>query len=265
MSLLPNNLSKKDQEFALFLDSNSRVDYSDLKIDVMTCDSSILSHIALIKGANIENMTELEAREYLKTFTKKHIGTVGAVKDAMNVCFDNAELVEWFNSENLQRGYFNINVYLKHKNIYDERLFNVSKRLIDNAKNVRSKLSQFDVRIPISKVDIKTNYANVFDYNFDSEIKDLKPCKNLGLLINNDSSLEIAKNLINSKRKTTLNLIAISSQNIKIVKNSFSKSINKLISLSVASFVNSEIEKKLYYKHNYSTQLNLIGGLTWNI
>ena len=152
MSLLPNNSSLKDQKFAELFDRKSRVDYSDLKIDVMSCDKSILPHVALKIGANIDNMLESEARKYLSTFTKKAVGTVGAVEDAVSSTLENAQLVEWHqDEENLAVGFFGVTVQVQNdKSIkYDERLFSTSKRVIKENKNVRSKFAGFDVVYPL--------------------------------------------------------------------------------------------------------------------
>ena len=96
MNLLPNNSTLADQQFASLFDSKTTLSFKELYVDPLSCNSSLLEHIALLKGANIENMLESEARLYLSTFTKKSVGTVGAVEDAINVCFDDAKLVEWF-------------------------------------------------------------------------------------------------------------------------------------------------------------------------
>jgi P2-related tail formation protein len=152
MSLLPNNSSLKDQKFAELFDIKSRVDYSDLKIDVMSCDKSILPHVALKIGANIDNMLESEARKYLSTFTKKAVGTVGAVEDAISSTLDNAQLVEWHqDKENLAVGFFGVTVQVQNDESikYDERLFYTSKRVIKENKNVRSKFDSFNLAMPL--------------------------------------------------------------------------------------------------------------------
>jgi P2-related tail formation protein len=163
MNLLPNNSSIIDQNFAHFLEQRSKTTYQDIKIDVMSCDVSLLPHLALIKGVNITDMTEYEARLHIKNSSKKSIGTVGAVEDVLNVCFENAKLVEWFEKEDLEKGYFDVSVDVKaDKNLsYDERLFKVSKRLIDENKNVRSKLRKFDLSLK-GATDIKVIGAGIW-------------------------------------------------------------------------------------------------------
>ena len=173
MNLLPNNAKLTDQSFALLIDTKSTIGFTDLDINPLDCEASLLEHIALIKGANIDNMLEHEARLYLSTFTKKTVGTVGAVEDVVNVCFDDAKLVEWFeDKENLKRGMFNIDVNLKDDTslVYDDRLFALSTRLINNAKNVRSKLDSFNLKIQ-SAGHVGYTSVLVQDINLKNEFK----------------------------------------------------------------------------------------------
>jgi len=143
MSLLPNNSTLQAQRFASLLDNKSRVDYTDLTNDPLLCDASLLPHIALIKGANIDNMLEHEARAYLSTFKRKLLGTIGAVEDAVDVCFDEVKVVEWFEDDSLSVGEFNIEVSaIDGGNLYDMRVFNLCKNLIKKTKNVRSQLKE---------------------------------------------------------------------------------------------------------------------------
>ena len=159
MSLLPLNSKVIDQNFAEIIDTRSRVDFSDVSIDTLICDSSLLPHIAFSKGANIDNMTESESRLYLKNFRRKSLGTVGAVEDAINVCWDNAHLVEWFNDGTLDKGMFRIDVTLKADTtkVYDNRLFALSNRLIKEAKNVRSKVDSFNIKLPTITAEVKVS------------------------------------------------------------------------------------------------------------
>ena len=159
MSLLPLNSKIIDQNFAEIIDTRSRVDFSDVSIDPLACDSSLLPHIAFSKGANIDNMLESETRAYLKTFKRKALGTVGAVEDAINVCWDEAHLVEWFEDDNLDKGKFIVDVTLKAdtSKVYDNRLFALSNRLIKESKNVRSHIDSFKIRMPTITAEVKVS------------------------------------------------------------------------------------------------------------
>ena len=156
MSLLPKNSSLQEQKFASLLDTQSRVSYEDITNDPMLCDESLLPHIALIKGANIDNMLVHEARAYLKTFRRKLLGTIGSVEDAVNAVWADAKVIEWMNEDSLEVGMFRVDVTLKADTslVYDDRLFSLSKRLIKKSKNIRSQLESFDIHLPLITAEV---------------------------------------------------------------------------------------------------------------
>lgn len=162
MSLLPSNALRKDQQFALLIDEKSKVDYSDLNVNPLICDSSLLSHIALQKGANIDYLSEKETRQYLNTFNKKANGTVGAVEDAINVFFQNAKLIEWFKDTELKKGTFRVDMTIKADNtmLYDQRTFTLLNRLINQSKNKRTKLAGYKISFPPVVAEVKVSSAN---------------------------------------------------------------------------------------------------------
>lgn len=146
MSLLPLNSKVIDQNFAEIIDTRSRVDFSDMSIDPLTCDASLLLYIAFSKGANIDNMTEHESRLYLKTFNRKHIGTVGAVEDVSKVYFDIPKVIEWFNDDSLAIGEFSVNLKIVDKcRKFNEEKLEHTRKLVNDAKNVRSRLKEISL------------------------------------------------------------------------------------------------------------------------
>lgn len=162
MSLLPNNTSLKDQQFAVLIDDKSKVDYADLTKDPLNCHASLLPHLALEKGANIDNLSEKEARQYLSTFNKKAIGTVGAVENAINVFFQDAKLIEWHKDPELEKGFFRVDMTVKADNTmtYDQRTFTLLNRLINKSKNVRSKLAGYEISFPPVVATVKISSCN---------------------------------------------------------------------------------------------------------
>jgi P2-related tail formation protein len=142
MSLLPKNSTLQDQDFAKIIDSQSVLDFSDISFDPMVCDASLLPHIAFMIGANIDNMEEDEARLYLKTYNRKLLGTVGAVEDAARVYFDNAQIIEWFEDKELEKGYFSLFIDVKDDTrFYNLKTVHKAVREMRKNKNVRSQLS----------------------------------------------------------------------------------------------------------------------------
>ncbi len=173
MNLLPKNETKISQNFAQFIDEKSRVDYSDIGIEPLSCDASLLPHLALIKGANINGMLESEARQYLSTFSKKAIGTIGSVKDAVDVHFKDAVVTEWYqDKENLAKGMFRIDVNTKADAgvIYDDRLFSSSTRLINSSKNVRSKLDFVNIKLSQQTAENKIGGGAIINIKLKNEL-----------------------------------------------------------------------------------------------
>lgn len=264
MSLLPFSAKVKDQQFAELYDIQSRVDYSDIAPDPLTCHISLLPHIALQKGANIENMKEAEARNYLKTFTKKTIGTAGAVEDAINVCFDNAELIEWFDDENLKKGMFNVSVYLKDdvSLVYDERLFSLSRRLINESKNVRSKLDAFDLKVGAAgELDflkaVSTNVVLTNDFDF------VTMDKNINLSANGISDVSLSSSLTFEAAAVDF---SFSGANVLDVE--LENSVGDYISICEIKNINGGVvDVKLQNNPNYESEadmnLKIRGGVVW--
>jgi len=240
MSLLPQNSKTVDQKFAVIIDTRSRVDYSDIDTDPFACDASLLPHIAFSKGANIDNMTESEARAYLKTFKRKALGTVGAVEDAINVCFDDAKLIEWFEDSNLEVGMFNIDVDLKSDTslVYDGRLFSLSTRLINSAKNVRSKLNN---------INIKINSLSKFDYLFYTT-----------------ADIKISNNL--SFKQSTINFFLIT-QNITTIDIGNSSNIllkaEEKIKIDSGGVVDVKLKNNPNYQSEVGVDMKITGGVVW--
>jgi len=150
--LLPSNSSLREQKFAQFLDARVREDYSCLDTDPLKCEASILPHLAVWLGVDIDGLSESESRAYLKSAllsrTKK--GTVGVVEDALNSVFDNSKVVEWWEDGELDKGTFDVEVVLESdvNKVYDGKKFETAKGLMDKSKNVRSHLKQFKVKMP---------------------------------------------------------------------------------------------------------------------
>jgi len=161
--LLPSNQTLQDQAFAQLLDRAAIDDNTVIRPDPMTCHASLLPHIAAGYGSSIRGMNEPESRKYLATIerTKRHQGTVAAVVATLDVVWDDATLVEWFeNPEELEVGEFGVDVVVEPDPdlVYDDRKFRLSRRLIDQAKNVRSHLKSFHVRLPpiVATVEVST-------------------------------------------------------------------------------------------------------------
>lgn len=172
MNLLPNNSSLTDQEFALLIDEIVKDDYSVLQIDPFTCDVRLLPHLALSESVDISGLEEKEARVYIHNAKeiKKYAGTVYAVEQTINVCFENGKLKEWFEAD-LEAGYFDVEVTLKADPsvVYLPTKFDKAKKMIHSSKNVRSHLNSFVIDFPKGAGNIEKNEAMNFNLALDSK------------------------------------------------------------------------------------------------
>ena len=162
MSLLPPNQPINDQKLALFLTDNLECLTEYLTTLPDEANKEVLEHLAVIFDVDIAGLNEDEAREYIKSAIDihKHKGTVYAVKKAINVVFEKAELKEWFD-KGLTAGLFDVEVTLKADPtaIYTTKKFQTAKTLINDAKNVRSHLNHFEIKFPQSTGEIQTTNA----------------------------------------------------------------------------------------------------------
>jgi P2-related tail formation protein len=173
--LLPSNQPLKEQKFAEFVDKSLIHDNDVITLDPLGCHFSLLEHIALGFGASIAGMNEKEARLYLSKIEKikTQRGTAGAVEDTLEVTFEEAELVEWFEADDLNVGEFRVAVTVKAdaQEKYDKRKFSLSKRLINEAKNVRSYLADFEIKLPESYCHVDMYGGGVIAANLTCDVE----------------------------------------------------------------------------------------------
>ena len=237
--LLPSNNSFKDQNFAKFLDDAIRMDYTNLNIDPLTCDISLLPHLALEKGADIDLMTELEVREYIKLFERKPLGTLGAVEDVAKVHFKNPKIVEWFEDKTLKKGMFRLDVELESTKRYGIDLFTSSARIINKSKNVRSKLDSFNLKLETKTKDILMAHALVSN-----------------IALKNKLDFEQAKTKINLSMQAVSNIALKNKLNFEQAKTE--------INLKIGGVLNKNMHNILPFVKS-KTQINLKGAVVCKI
>jgi len=173
MSLLPLNSSLKNQKFAELIDVVSMEDYSALNIDSMTCDERLLENLAVGAGVDISGLSVNEARIYIHNAKeiKRYAGTVYAVEQSINVCFEDGQLKEWFEA-GLDKGLFDVEVKLKADSslVYLPSKFDKAKQMIRKSKNVRSKLNAFKISFPNGEGVVEKSEAINFKIDLDSKL-----------------------------------------------------------------------------------------------
>lgn len=149
--LLPSNNSLLNQKFSDFVDRKTKEDYSSLSVDPLLCHLSVLPHLALDLGITIKGMPEDEARKYLDLIQKtlSIAGTVGAVDRAITFFLKDGRLVEWFEDENLKRGFFRIQVYVSQRAInYEKEIFDLFEESLKKIGRLGQHLKDYEFCFP---------------------------------------------------------------------------------------------------------------------
>lgn len=180
MNLLPFNASTQDQKFAEMIDNKMKLDLDNFNINPLTCDISLLEHIALIKGANIENMKETEIREFLHLFLGEAKGTVGAVEKASQAYFNNTSITEWFKREYLKEGEFEVSVNVENQKRYTREIFDDTTNLVLRAKNVRSEFTGYEMLLEDVNTKNSLTTGSILNISLSNELL-LKATPNLNI------------------------------------------------------------------------------------
>ena len=173
MSLLPSKYNLEDQKFAELIDVYSITDFSVVNIDPLNCDERLLPHLAVSEDVDISGLSVDEARIYIYNAKeiKRYAGTVYAVEQSINVCFEDGQLKEWFEA-GLEKGLFDVEVKLKADSslVYLPSKFDKAKQMIRKSKNVRSKLNAFKISFPNGEGVVEKSEAMNFKIDLDSKL-----------------------------------------------------------------------------------------------
>ncbi|WP_419782340.1 phage tail protein I [Malaciobacter marinus] len=125
-----------------------RIDVSKLTVSPLTCDVSVLPHLALAFDVSIEGLQEQEARDYLQNAReiKKYIGSTYAVKKAAASIFgDDIEVLPW-NKFGGEPCTYKFEIDVNEKPVNDENIEKTIK-LVDIAKRTAAHLSGITVNM----------------------------------------------------------------------------------------------------------------------
>lgn len=149
MNLIPAHERKiqKDVE-NIGTSTLEKFDISQLTVDPLKCDASLLPHLALALDVSIAGLDENEARAYLQNSReiKKYIGSTYAVKKAASSIFgDDIEVQPW-NKHNGEAGTYKFIIDANGKPVNDENI-NKTISLVDTAKRKSAHLSGITVNM----------------------------------------------------------------------------------------------------------------------
>jgi len=172
MSLLPNNCSLKDQTFTAFIEKKLIEDFDVLKINPLNCDKALLPDLAVGRDVDISGLIEIESRQLIfnSQEIKKYQGTVYAVNKAINISFKKANMQEWFDN-NLDLGYFKVDVSLQVGTIYDNNKFKIAKKIINKSSNIRSHFDGFNIKLLNKSTKQNMSIANNINISLSNQLK----------------------------------------------------------------------------------------------
>lgn len=200
-SLLPLN---EKQELHLLDDYfGSRIDnLNNLNLEVhpLFTEEKYLKLLSYILEIDITGLSENEARELLSLFVelKKYAGTVYILKKIISIFFNDVTL-----NDQIGNYLFDLNVEMKN-DVSAEKL-NRIKELANKYKNVRSKLRNIIINLPLLETKIKLGNACLFGLELNSnsliqgEFKtdfQVKSGVNFRIKFNTNSSLKDCKTQI---------------------------------------------------------------------
>lgn len=178
-SLLPLNEQQElhllDDYFGSRIDKLNRL---NLNVHPLFVEEKYLQLLSFILEIDIAGLSEQEARELLSLFVelKKYAGTVYVLKKVMSIFFNDVTL-----DDQIGDYLFDLNVEMKN-DVSAEKL-NRIKELANKYKNVRSKLRNIIINLPLLGTEIKMLNTCVFGLDIESKTliqKDFKTNVQIG-------------------------------------------------------------------------------------
>lgn len=164
-SLLPLNEQQElhllDDYFGSRIDKLNRL---NLNVHPLFAEEKYLQLLSFILEIDIAGLSEQEARELLSLFVelKKYAGTVYVLKKVMSIFFNDVTL-----DDQIGDYLFDLNVEMKN-DVSIEKLKRI-RELAHKYKNVRSKLRDIIINLPLLQTEIKLTSACVFGLDIDSK------------------------------------------------------------------------------------------------
>jgi phage tail P2-like protein len=172
--LLPKNVSEEqravDQAMHERLEKLKQADFNMLP---MSCDVSLLPHLAYMFSLELGGLDIEEQRKYISGAMDKyrHDGSLKAVKNVLEVVFGKAVIKRWFEYDG-EPHHFRANLTLKAdpSKVYDKAKFDTAKALLNSARNEQSVFDGFDIKVPDALGEYKLNGGGVMDVKLKNEL-----------------------------------------------------------------------------------------------
>lgn len=183
-TLLPPNESDtlKAKELAYRGVIPSNVD--SVELNPMTCKEEVLPHLAqVVQVLYWSKLLTVEEQRLLIANSKmlhKHLGTPFAIKKVFELLKREAELIEWFQDEELEPYHFKVKLFDRNFKGYSKEHIELFELMLDTYKNVRSVLDEIEMH-STSELSKKTflntrdiEYVTIAHSKIETPMKDIK-------------------------------------------------------------------------------------------
>lgn len=163
-SLLPLNSTLQEHALDLIAEKKLEMDLSGVDMHPLTCPVTLLPYLAHSWKVDIHGLAEKEARQLIFNAPEIHQykGTVYAVKMALGSIFESSTIIEHSDERVFE---FDAKVMFKadSSSYYNRDKFDAARKLINTAKNGRSRFVHFDVELPPAQTTYTVNTALTWD------------------------------------------------------------------------------------------------------
>ena len=168
-SLLPKN----EPQILRFLecvgsDTLEKCDLDSINTLPLRARVELLPYLAFMFDVDITNLSEGEARRLILNAFEIHryAGTLYAVKKALQTCFSDYEIKEWFDFDGKPFTFkLEVTIGTDLDAVFDAKKWIKARDLIYWAKNERSQLLGIEVKLPEARGDIFVSTASALYHN----------------------------------------------------------------------------------------------------
>lgn len=271
-SLLPKN----EPEILRFLEcvASDMLEHCDLEsINTLplSARAELLPYLAFMFDVDITGLSESESRRLILNAIEIHryAGTLYAVKKALQTCFSNYEIKEWFEFGGKPFTFkLEVTIGTDFDAVFDAQKWVKARDLIYWAKNERSQLLGIEVKLPEARGDIFVSAGLVYEANPQGETRFLKRARGEFIVQNAGVASLEAENQCSpfrqAKGEVYFQSVGVAEINASQENIVYRKS---QCVLHTQSAISSNFEAKGDFRMNLKTLLTPIqqGGVVWQI
>ena len=160
-TLLPQNATEQEQALDQLAATKLAIDLAPIDTNARTCDAKLLPWLALAWRLNITGLSVNEQRQLIANAAESHKykGTVHAAQQALNAVFSDAHIQQFQDPAKPYEFSAQVKITADTTRVYDTTKFDTARRLVNEAKNVGTRLVSFDIAMPDGQLLIAMHSA----------------------------------------------------------------------------------------------------------